>query len=141
MSNLYLQHHGVLGMRWGVRRDNNSGSSGEPSSFGRFRRNVNTNDVVSMIGDAKTISNESGKLTKKNSVNKHMKTAEQMSNKELQDAIARINLEKQFSAVSAEKTAAGKISATDVLDTVGTVLTIATAAVGLYGTVKSVSGR
>ena len=64
-----------------------------------------------------------------------------MTNKELQDAITRMNLEKQFSTLSAEKTTAGKISAMDVLDTVGTVLTIAGAAAGLYGTVKSVAGR
>nr|DAF18957.1 MAG TPA: hypothetical protein [Caudoviricetes sp.] len=141
MNNLYLQHHGVLGMRWGVRRNNSSGSSGEPSGFGRFRRNVNANDMVSMINNSRTINNETSKIVKNRSTNKHKKTAEHMSNKELQDAINRMNLEKQFSTLSAEKTTAGKISAMDVLDTVGTVLTIAGAAAGLYGTVKSVSGR
>lgn len=139
MSELY--HHGVLGMRWGVRRNNSSGSSGEPSRFGRFRRNVNVNDTMSMINNSKTLNNEAYKLVKNKSVNKHKKTAEQMTNKELQDAITRMNLEKQFSSLSAEKTTAGKISAMDVLDTVGTVLTIAGAAAGLYGTVKGVAGR
>lgn len=141
MNNLYLQHHGVLGMRWGVRRDNNSGSSGEPSGFGRFRRNVNANDIVSMINNTRTINNEAFNIAKNKSVNKHNKTAEQMTNKELQDRITRLNLEKQFSTLSAEKTTAGKITTMDVLDTVGTVLTLAGAAVGLYGTIKSVSGR
>lgn len=139
MSELY--HHGVLGMRWGVRRNNSSGSSDGPSRFGRFRRNVNSNDVSSMINNTKTINNETSKIVKNKAVNNHKKTAEQMSNKELQDAINRMNLEKQFSTLSAEKTTAGKISAMDVLDTVGTVLTIAGAAAGLYGTVKSVAGR
>ena len=139
MNELY--HHGVLGMRWGVRRDNNSGSSGAPSRFGRFRRNVNANDMVSMINNSKTINNETSKIVKNKSANKYKKTAEQMTNKELQDAITRMNLEKQFSTLSAEKTTAGKISAMDVLDTVGTVLTIAGAAAGLYGTVKGVAGR
>nr|DAN59157.1 MAG TPA: hypothetical protein [Caudoviricetes sp.] len=141
MSSPYLQHHGVLGMRWGVRRDNNSGSSGEPSRFGRFRRNVNVNDTMSMINNSKTLNNEAYKLVKNKSVNKHKKTAEQMTNKELQDAITRMNLEKQFSSLSAERTTAGKVSAMEALEAVGTVLTIAGAAASLYGTVKSVSGR
>ena len=141
MSNLYLQHHGVLGMRWGVRRDNNSGSSGEPSGFGRFRRNVNANDMVSMINNTKTINNETSRIVKNKTINKYNKTAEQMSNKELQDHITRLNLEKQFSTLSAEKTTVGRITTMDVLDTVGTVLTLAGAAAGLYGTIKSVSGR
>lgn len=141
MNNLYLQHHGVLGMRWGVRRDNNSGSSGESSRLRRFARNTNVNDVSSMINNTKTINNEASKFARNKSISKHKKTAEQMSNKELQDAINRMNLEKQFSTLSAERTNAGKISAMDVLDTVGTVLTIAGAAAGLYGTVKGVAGR
>lgn len=139
MSELY--HHGVLGMRWGVRRNNNSGSSGEPSRLRRFARNTNVNDVSSMINNSKTINNETSRIVKNKAISKHKKTAEQMTNKELQDAITRMNLEKQFSTLSAEKTTAGKISAMDVLDTVGTVLTIAGAAAGLYGTVKSVAGR
>lgn len=139
MSELY--HHGVLGMRWGVRRNNSSGSSGEPSRLRRFARNTNVNDVSSMINNSKTINNETSRIVKNKAISKHKKTAEQMTNKELQDAITRMNLEKQFSTLSAEKTTAGKISAMDVLDTVGTVLTIAGAAAGLYGTVKSVAGR
>lgn len=139
MSELY--HHGVLGMRWGVRRNNSSGSSGEPSRLRRFARNTNVNDVSSMINNTKTINNETSKIVKNKAVNNHKKTAEQMTNKELQDAITRMNLEKQFSTLSAERTTAGKISAMNVLDTVGTVLTIAGAAAGLYGTVKGISGR
>lgn len=139
MSELY--HHGVLGMRWGVRRNDSSGSSGEPSGLRRFARNTNVNDVSSMINNTKTINNETSRIVKNKAVNNHKKTAEQMSNKELQDAINRMNLEKQFSTLSAEKTTAGKISAMDVLDTVGTVLTIAGAAAGLYGTVKGIAGR
>lgn len=139
MSELY--HHGVLGMRWGVRRNNSSGSSGEPSRLRRFARNTNVNDVSSMINNTKTINNETSKIVKNKSANKYKKTAEQMTNKELQDAINRMNLEKQFSTLSAEKTTAGKMSAMDVLDTVGTVLTIAGAAAGLYGTVKGIAGR
>lgn len=139
MNELY--HHGVLGMRWGVRRNNSSGSSSEPSRLRRFARNTNVNDVSSMINNSQTINNETSRIVKNKAISKHKKTAEQMTNKELQDAITRMNLEKQFSTLSAEKTTAGKISAMDVLDTVGTVLTIAGAAAGLYGTVKSVSGR
>lgn len=139
MNELY--HHGVLGMRWGVRRNNSSDSSGEPSRLRRFARNTNVNDVSSMINNSKTINNETSRIVKNKTISKHKKTAEQMTNKELQDAITRMNLEKQFSTLSAEKTTAGKISAMDVLDTVGTVLTIAGAAAGLYGTVKSVAGR
>ena len=139
MNELY--HHGVLGMRWGVRRNNSSGSSGEPSRLRRFARNTNVNDVSSMINNSKTINNETSRIVKNKTISKHKKTAEQMTNKELQDAITRMNLEKQFSTLSAERTTAGKISAMDVLDTVGTVLTIAGAAAGLYGTVKSVAGR
>lgn len=141
MNNLYLQHHGVLGMRWGVRRDNNSGSSREPGRFGRFRRNLNVNDMMSMINNSKTLNNEAYKLVKNKSVNKHKKTAEQMTNQELQEAITRMNLEKQFSTLSAERTNAGKVSAMEALEAVGTVLTIAGAAASLYGTVKNVSGR
>lgn len=139
MNELY--HHGVLGMRWGVRRNNSSDSSGEPSRLRRFARNTNVNDVSSMINNSKTINNETSRIVKNKTISKHKKTAEQMTNKELQDAITRMNLEKQFSTLSAEKTTAGKISAMDVLDTVGTVLTIAGAAAGLYGTVKGVAGR
>nr|DAS43104.1 MAG TPA: hypothetical protein [Caudoviricetes sp.] len=141
MNNLYLQHHGVLGMRWGIRRDNNSGSPDEPSGLRRFARNTNVNDVSSMINNSKTINNETSRIVKNKAISKYKKTAGQMSNKELQDAINRMNLEKQFSTLSAERTNAGKISAMDVLDTVGTVLTIAGAAAGLYGTVKGVAGR
>ena len=47
MNNLYLQHHGVLGMRWGVRKDRNK------TGIKRPKGKVEVDKILSKIGKTK----------------------------------------------------------------------------------------
>lgn len=72
-----LEHHGIRGMKWGVRRRNKGGSSGGGS----------TPSHVS--DDAKKAHDTFA------TINKHGST-DALSNQELQHLVKRINLEKQY---------------------------------------------
>mgnify|MGYP006923195101 CR=1 FL=1 len=72
-NNLY--HHGVIGMKWGVRRARGSSSSTKPS-----KRNISE--------DAK----EAARISKKH--------VSEMSNNELRKLNDRINLEQQYSRLN-----------------------------------------
>ena len=134
-----LKHHGVLGMRWGVRRSNPSGSG--TGGIGKFLRNTRHNDVSSMIGQTNNINNGLKNAVKGRGLKKGLKTAETMTDDELKAAVNRMNLENQFSQLSSERVSAGQISVSSALDTVGNVLMIAGSAAALYGTVKGIASR
>lgn len=72
-----LEHFGVKGMRWGVRRSNPSSSA--PSSTDAHR-----------LHEIKTTASKGG-------------GTRVLSNKDLQDAITRMNLERQYKALSPNK--------------------------------------
>lgn len=152
MYNQYLQHHGVRGMHWGVRRNISSGLSNASSSFGNFRRNVNDNDVKTMLnqinsvnkGVINVVKNHDEKVSEraKESKSKRVsKKASEMSTKELQEVVNRMNLERQFASLNSGNQSNGKSKTMAALDTIGTVVTLASAAAGLYGTVKGITGR
>lgn len=82
MANYYLVHHGIKGMKWGVRKDRQGG--------GLFRRR-NRIDPETMSEDYKT----SQSLKKKH--------VSQMSNRELQALNQRIQLEQQYANLTAKK--------------------------------------
>lgn len=84
MENNTLQHHGILGMKWGVRRFQNK--DGSLTSAGKKRR----------ADDSDTDENKQ----KQEPVKK--KTVKDMSEDELRARINRLQLEKQYAALMKE---------------------------------------
>ncbi len=100
-----LQHHGILGMKWGVRRFQNR--DGSLTSAGKRRRAGEDSD---------TDENKSKQQAQK-------KTAKTMTDEELREKINRLQLEKQYASLMKEvnppKSTRGKDFVTRVLEKSG----------------------
>lgn len=81
MNNYELYHHGVLGMKWGIRRYQNKDGTLTPKGKKRYNRNVSSDYVRAHTG----------------------KKVSQMSDDELRTSIARLELEKKYSTLSSSR--------------------------------------
>lgn len=90
MNNDYLAHHGVKGMKWGVRHDRRSPLS--------VIRNYTGSKSSAALKEARR------------------KDINAMSNKELQDSITRLNLERQYRSLTQVDIGFGKRYANQILD-------------------------
>ena len=98
-----LQHHGIKGQKWGVRRFQNK--DGSLTAAGKSRKR---NDDTPVHEDHKKA---------------HDKTSvKQMSDKELRDRINRLNMERQYSQLTANEKSAGQKFVTGIVVAVGTQL-------------------
>lgn len=88
MENYELYHHGILGMKWGVRR------------------------TEAQLARARGKKNEASEDYNNAHTKKNVKS---MSNKELKDRIARLQMEKQYSQLTAKEKSSGLKFVTDVL--------------------------
>lgn len=80
----FLEHHGVKGMRWGVRKRVGS----RPAFMNRKKKPEERSEDAARALDYKIRAKQGGSKT--------------LSNKELRDLVERMNLEQQYSTLSAK---------------------------------------
>lgn len=115
-----LYHHGVLGMKWGVRRFQNKDGSLTQAGKKRISRKQKKalekarkarHDKAEAAKKAKQEQEDFEKNKKKalesGSAEDVLKYKGKLTNKELQDAFTRINLERQLSDISSKETKSG----------------------------------
>lgn len=114
MSNS-LKHHGVIGMKWGVRRYQNKDGSLTAAGKKRAKQNVDNDDA----NETSKTSSASG--TAKASPTTSKKTIKELTDAELREKINRLQLEKQYRdlAKSEVQVSKGKAFVSGVLEQSG----------------------
>lgn len=119
----YLAHHGILGMKWGVRRYQNEDGSLTKEGMKRYAREE--------------------RLTEKREDVKYRST---LTDQELRDKINRLQLERQLRQLTDEEINRGRSAVNEILSKVGKdtateILKAVFKGVGLYGINRIVSGK
>lgn len=84
----YLAHHGVKGMKWGIRHD--------PERVGRLKRGIKKAANTTINSIRRVRSRKNARAIKSGNPYKVAKRFDKMSTSELQDAVTRINLQRQL---------------------------------------------
>ena len=161
-----LQHWGIKGMKWGVRRYQNADGSLTPAGQKRYDRDQKENagkkkgnkvgqadpnrwvkedmERSKRLTDASShMTNELKKINDKaiKDTPKAKMDLSNMSDKELRDQINRAFLEKQYNEMFAPQTTSkGREYAGKVLETAGSVLAVTSSALGIALAIKELRG-
>lgn len=166
MMSSELQHWGIKGQKWGVRRYQNSDGSLTPAGIKRYRdeagdieRRLNTNkremtadDYQNAIKKTKSVGegidsvrkfNDDGKKFKDPAMERRIrKSTEQMSDKELQQRVQRLNMEDNYTRMMMhrEHLQQGEDYVNKMLDVSATVVRGATTALTIALLIKQMKG-
>lgn len=126
MATEYLSHYGIPGMRWGIRRTE--------AQLGTDKKVLDASSAA--VRESKNIN---AAIRSARTTNK-LKKAESLTDQELKDRVARMNLEQQYSNLSAAKTSRGQAYVQNTLDVAGSVLAITGSAAAIALAVKQLKG-
>ena len=96
-----LNHHGIKGQKWGIRRFQNKDGS------------------LTLAGRKRQKQNNDGPMHEDHSKSHSIKSVKSMSDKELRDRINRLNMERQYAQLTAQEKSVGKKIVSEVLLNVG----------------------
>lgn len=138
-NNNELYHHGIKGMKWGVRRT--------PSQLGHDTGKIDLQKTKKKVDAANTIVNETKNINNNVSKKQSKKVQKQklaevksMSDKELRERVNRLNMEQQYIRMSSEQMNAGRANVNSVLNNVGTVITVTNSALAIALAVQKLRG-
>ena len=157
MSN-YIKHHGVKGMKWGVRRFQNADGSLTPKGKQRYGDKDNfekqyREDVKKSMNNAKSnISKARGAVEKANDFNDKVakkvseeqirKDVSKMSDQELKKIVNRLNMEERYKQVMNSRAAEeGRNNVGKVLEYAGTALTVGVGAIELMLKIQEMKNK
>lgn len=141
-----LQHHGIEGQKWGVRRFQNS--DGSLTAAGRKRYSTddykNTLDTVKRADKTlNTVKKAINEADAKSYEKKVKYELSKMSDKELQQAVNRLNMEERYSQVMNQRyrLEQGESRVNKILDVAGSALTGAATALTIAVAIKELTQR
>ena len=134
-----LYHHGIKGMKWGVRRT--------PAQLGHDTGGVDLQKAKKKVDAANTIVNETRNINNNVSKKQSKKVQKQkmaevksMSDKELRERVKRLNMEQQYMRMSSEQMNVGRANVNSVLNNVGTVVNVASSALAIAVAIQKLKG-
>lgn len=114
MNEIY--HHGIKGMRWGIRRYQKEDGSLTPAGKKRKSESLHEDYIKSHI----------------------RKSSKSMSDAELRSRINRLEMEKKYTQLSTEHVNKGKLYVNKTMKTLTTVATLTTTALTLYNNIDKI---
>lgn len=136
-----IKHHGVKGMRWGVRKDRYGTPTKKKRGYNKTTDNYGkTKDI---LNSSSKIANEGGKavdaidgMRERSASRKARKSLSSMTDQELRAKVNRLNMEKQYSDLTSSDRGRGAYYLSSMLDVIGSVTAIGASAVGIAVAVR-----
>lgn len=134
-----LYHHGIKGMKWGVRRtDAQLGHDTGKIDLQKTKKKVDAAGTI--VNETRNINNTASKKVQKKAQKQKLSEAKTMSDQELRERVNRLNMEQQYVRMSTEQINAGRSNVSSVLNNVGTAINVASSALAIAVAIQKLKG-